>query len=88
MHEEVDVADHRASGHQRYEFLEALTSLGEEAKQVLKVIFESPKEMTNITEGNSAGNIKKVIERAMRDMGFKGQGIERAFNQIRSTFQN
>jgi RNA polymerase sigma factor (sigma-70 family) len=88
MNEEVDVADHRPNGHQRYEFLESLSSLGTEAKQVLRIIFESPKEMTNITAGNSAGNIRKTIERTMRDMGFKGRGIEQAFNQIRSTFQN
>jgi len=51
MNEEVDVADHRPNGHQRYEFLESLSSLGTEAKQVLRIIFESPKEMTNITAG-------------------------------------
>lgn len=72
------------SPEKEYEFRDSMRKMSEEAKGVLKVIFEAP---TEILEGNGpkfrAGNLR----RKLKGLGWSDWHIWQSFKEIRSTME-
>lgn len=85
--EAVDVTCRHSSGVQRYEFLDTLSKLGDEAKEVAKIIFEAPCEVLGIAADSSPCTVRVAIKNFLFDMGFTRKEINHGINEIKNALR-
>lgn len=85
--EPVDVICRHVSDHQRYEFLDTLAKLGDEAKEVMKIVFEAPCEVLGIAADSSPCTVRVAIKNFLWEKGFARKEINRGINEIKSAFR-
>jgi len=85
--EPVDVTCRHASGVQRYEFLDTLASMGNEAKEIMKIVFEAPCEVLGIALDSSPCTVRVAIKNFLFEMGFTRKEINHGINEIKSVLR-
>lgn len=84
---DMEPVDSRYAPHSRVEFRDSIESLGDEAKAVARIIFESPGELLQSTKSMAPKYLTGALNRLLRKKGFKWSEMEIGKNEIKAALQ-